>query len=127
METRTAATLDPSRLLRTALEEKTRKNPAFSLRAFARASGISHTVLSLVLSGKRRMSRKAALQLAEYLELEPRRRNALLRHFVARGEKPPADARLFHNRLGIPMLAAKLAIERLERLGLISDGRPTGE
>lgn len=143
---------EPLDLLRQALLERSEKNPAFSLRAFARATGISHTVLSLVLSGKRRLSKKAAAKLADYLELDPEDRLRVMNTFsktkpvepsslsldafsviadwshsaILRLLDSPAndlgaklEARGLARRLGLTILEAKLAIERLQRLDLI--------
>lgn len=58
-------------LLRDELSRRTAKNSRYSLRSFAKSLGLSHTTLSLTLSGKRPLSRKAALQIADRLCLEP--------------------------------------------------------
>ena len=139
---------DPVAVLRTAIEERSQRNPGYSLRAFARASGISHTVLSLVLSGKRPLSKKAALKLADYLELDPESRQNVLKPYESKPtpefstlsldafsvisdwyhyailslmELPDAklDARWIAKRIGISVLDAKMAIERLQRLELL--------
>ena len=144
---------DPQSLLRAALAERCEKNPQYSIRAFARASGISHTVLSLVLSGKRRLSKQATTKLADYLGLDPRHRQALLQsregsaadHFetlpldsfevisdwyhyaiLSLLELPQAqfEARSISKQLGIPILNAKLAMERLQRLSLVEEIAP---
>ena len=147
--------IDPVHLLRASIAERCEKNPQYSIRSFARASGISHTVLSLVLSGKRRLSKKAALKLADFLGLEPTRRQALLKSYSKQSETqfqtlpmdafevisdwyhyailsalelPNAqfDARWMAKQIGISILEAKLAMERLERLNLVArqgDGR----
>ena len=150
--------LEPVELLRSAIMERTEKNPSFSMRAFARATGISHTVLSLVLSGKRPLSEKAALKLADYLELNPEQRQHVLGgyqkskpiefsslsldafsviadwyHYAILSLLDLPDTKLeprsISRRLGITVLEAKLAIERLQRLDLIkqdSEGRWQG-
>lgn len=140
---------EPTALLRAALAERCNKNPQYSIRSFARSSGISHTVLSLVLSGKRRLSKKATAQLADFLELSPDHKNQLMSHFTSFAEPseyqdlsldafevisdwyhyailsalelPDAkwDARWFAKQFGIQVLEAKLAMERLERLQLV--------
>src|SRR4051794_29725601 len=74
----------PRFLLQNELTRRCAKNPRYSLRAFAKALGMSHTVLSLVLSGKRPLSRKAALQVASALELAPAERQRLLEYREAR-------------------------------------------
>ncbi|MES2855815.1 MAG: TIGR02147 family protein [Bdellovibrionota bacterium] len=142
------AQLDPVSLIRATLDERCKKNPGYSLRAFARSSGISHTVLSLVLSGKRTLAKKSAAKLADYLELAPEERNLLLKqqqtpaefdtlsldafntisdwyHYAILSmlELPEAkfEARWISKRIGISILDAKLAIERLQRLGLVEE------
>lgn len=60
---------NPRLLLQRELERRCRDNPRYSLRAFARALEMSPTILSLVLSGKRPLSKKAALKLPNSLHL----------------------------------------------------------
>lgn len=62
----------PRTLLRAELLRRCEKNPKYSLRAFARSLGMSHSVLSLVLSGKRSLSRKATQEIAERLAWNPK-------------------------------------------------------
>ncbi|WP_413291507.1 TIGR02147 family protein [Bdellovibrio sp. HCB337] len=143
--------IDPTELLRKTLADRCAKNPQYSVRAFARATGISHTVLSLVLSGKRPLSKKAALKLADHLELGPKQRLALMAakkkieaddyqtlsldsfevisewyHYAILSllELPEAvfEAKWISQRLGINPLNAKLAMERLQRLSLVEQG-----
>lgn len=57
------------KLLKAELQRRCHENPRYSLRAFARFLGISHTVLSLVFSGKRPLSRRARLLIADRLAL----------------------------------------------------------
>ncbi len=145
--------LDPQQILRAALAERCAKNPQYSIRAFARASGISHTVLSLVLSGKRRLSKQAVAKLADYLGLDPRHRQAVIQsrkgptaeafetlpldtfeviadwyHYAILSllELPGAQfkARWISKQLGIPFLNSKLALERLQRLNLVEEVSP---
>lgn len=47
------------------------RNPAYSLRAFARDLGMSHAYLSLVMNGKRKLSLKRLPYLTQMLELSP--------------------------------------------------------
>ncbi len=60
------------------LTERTRRNPSYSLRAFARSLGVSAPSLSQVLSGKRPLSRKAALRIIDRCELSPEQGKAFL-------------------------------------------------
>ena len=70
---------EPQKILRAELSKRVRKNPKYSLRSFARASGVSHTVLSLVMNGKRPLSRKAAVKLAGFLSLPPEEQSLFTR------------------------------------------------
>lgn len=146
-------TSDPIKLLRETLDERCKSNPQYSIRAFARSSGISHTVLSLVLAGKRRLSKKATERLADYLNLDPVRRKTLLNRYssidetfetlpldsfelisdwyhyaiLSALELPDSklEAKWMSKQIGIKPLQTKLAIDRLQRLGLVeknSDG-----
>ena len=58
-------------ILKNDFTARSRKNPRYSLRAYAKALGISHTVLSLVLAGKRPLSKKAIALISEKLALDP--------------------------------------------------------
>jgi uncharacterized protein (TIGR02147 family) len=78
--------LEPRSLLQSELADRCENNPSYSLRAFAKAIGMDHSVLSRVLSGKRPLSKKAALKVAEILGLDPLQKKALL------------DNRTFKNR-----------------------------
>ncbi len=64
-----------------------KKNPLYSLRAFARDLAVSTTCLSDVLSGKRELSRKNALRVAEKLALSPAETNYLLNELGFRADK----------------------------------------
>lgn len=140
-------------LLRFTLSERCAKNPQYSIRAFAKSSGISHTVLSLVLSGKRKLSKAATQKLADYLELNPRERINLTKstktysdadfqdlsldtfeiisdwyHYAILSllQLPDAkfEAKWIASKLGIKVLSAKLAIERLQKVGLVEETSP---
>ncbi len=71
------ASPDPRQLLKEELVRRSERNPRYSLRAFARSLGMSHTVLSLFLSGKRPLSKKAAIRVASALALSPQEAQAL--------------------------------------------------
>ncbi len=68
----------PKMILREELEKRSSKNPRYSLRAFAKTLGMSHTVLSLILSGKRAVSKKMATRLAEFLDFDPIQKQKLI-------------------------------------------------
>jgi transcriptional regulator with XRE-family HTH domain len=53
--------------LRAELQRRTQLNPRYSMRSFARALDVSHSLLSLVMSGKRSPSRTLLLKLSDLL------------------------------------------------------------
>jgi len=69
------------KLLTRKLSELQAKNPAFSLRAFARRAGLSPATASLILNGKRKISHKLALKICQALMLDPRERAEILKQF----------------------------------------------
>src|SRR4051812_39967317 len=82
MKTTAPATLpfSPRLALQRELARRCTTNAGYSLRAFARALGMSHAGLSLVLSGKRPLSRKAAVRIAPLLDLSTDERLAFVSH-----------------------------------------------
>lgn len=154
----------PARFLKEELGRRMRANPRYSQRAFARQLGLSPGELSEVLQGKRSLSLRSGLKVAQALSLtEEETRQLLLLSQAERSRRlsggalpvpaPAETARpqqltldMFQvvsdwacfailnladctdfdaspaaiaERLGIPRLQAELAIERLERVGLI--------
>ncbi len=83
-------------LIRTRLAERTAKNPRYSLRAFATAAGVSHTVLSLFLTGKRPLSRKSAARLAAFLDLSSEERESLFGATLRGVAAKPTENAAFH-------------------------------
>lgn len=73
METGTADAFLPNhppqsealRILAEEFERRRIRNPRYSMRAFAKAIGISQSQLSLILSGKRRISVRQAMKIAK--------------------------------------------------------------
>lgn len=59
-------------ILRREFALRAARNPRYSLRAFGKSLGISHTVLSLVMSGKRPLSAKSREKVLVALELDPK-------------------------------------------------------
>jgi len=57
--------------LKQELARRCAKNPAYSLRSFAKLLGVSHTSLSQIIAGKRPLTKKTQLQIAEALSLSP--------------------------------------------------------
>ena len=69
------------------LAEKIKKNPQFSLRAFARLVDVSPAVLSRILSGKRKLTFNLATRIADALVLGPIERETLYSFFLNTVEK----------------------------------------
>lgn len=65
--------------LKQMLEERQKRNPNFSLRAFARHLGMSPAQLSQLISGKRPLTQKAAHKISERLDLSPMERLEFMR------------------------------------------------
>lgn len=65
-------------LLRAEIDLRQRKNPAYSLRAFARDLETPAAVMSLVLQGKRPLTAEKALQWSELLKLSGAKKSELL-------------------------------------------------
>lgn len=130
--------------LRQEFHARKHRNAAYSLRAFARALGVSHAGLSQVMSGKRPLTAKSAQKMARALGWSPARLQALLAqseshhreleaetfeviatwyHYVILSllELPPQKplSAWIARRLGIPQPEARRALARLARLGLI--------
>ena len=88
METNTIHSSESSskHWLENLLEEKTKKNPQFSLRAFARLVEVSPAVLSRVLSGKRKFTFNLAVRIADALVLAPTERELLYSFYLTHNE-----------------------------------------
>lgn len=153
------------KLLLAKFSEGRSRNPAYSLRAFSRRIGLSPTSTSLILNGKRQVSRKLAEKLCHKLMLDPHQRSNLLKSFglqtvdaadaddsehgaapnplqleadqfrlisdwyyygilsliKTRGFK--SDPAWISRRLGISLKETADALERLERLGILVQGK----
>ncbi|HEX4923666.1 MAG TPA: TIGR02147 family protein [Bdellovibrionales bacterium] len=73
--------VQPRLLLQREFAQRCERNPRYSLRAFARSLGLSHSTLSMVLTGKRRLSRKMFSQVAPSLHLTETEKSAVSRYF----------------------------------------------
>jgi uncharacterized protein (TIGR02147 family) len=65
-------------VLNQAFHDLKAKNPRLSNRYFARKIGISSGALSEIMKGKRKVSEKLALRIAERLQLDPKAKSALM-------------------------------------------------
>lgn len=69
---------DLASYLRKEFAESQARNPAYSIRAFARKLGIGFGSLSMVLAGKRQLSPKSATRILDQLAAAPEVRTAIL-------------------------------------------------
>jgi len=69
-------------LLAKELAERHRKNPAFSLRAYAKLIGVSAPTLSRILSGKRSLSLKMAKKMLSRMGISPDQKEDFLKSLV---------------------------------------------
>jgi uncharacterized protein (TIGR02147 family) len=93
------AQLTIQNILRASLVDRQTKNPAFSLRSFAKKLGMSPSAISEILAGKRRVSIKLATRILDRLAAPPEERQSVLDKFQA-ATKPGASAE--SNQLSAP-------------------------
>lgn len=67
------------------LANRARRNPAYSLRSFSKSLGISAPSLSQIISGKRTLSRGAALKIIERCAMSPEQAQAFLASSLGEG------------------------------------------
>jgi uncharacterized protein (TIGR02147 family) len=75
------------KLLQRKFSEMQASNPKYSLRAFSRKVGLNPGALSGILNGKRNVSSKLAVRIAEKLVLDPQERSELFSQFRVLGYK----------------------------------------
>lgn len=78
--------------LQNLLQEKTKRNPQFSLRAFARLVEVSPAVLSRILNGKRKMTFALAVRIADALKMGPMERETLYSFYLSETDRPRTDS-----------------------------------
>lgn len=71
-----------SKVLLETLDSKKQKNSQYSLRTFASHLGVNSGILSQILKGKRRISKKQALKFIESLDLNERQKEEILEPFL---------------------------------------------
>lgn len=125
-----------------ALKRKQAKNSSYSLRALARDCGVSHSFLSLIANGKKKMPRHLELILTENKIVPVKKKQkstdeyfqlsldqfhliskwyhfALLELLTLKNAK--TSPQWLSKKIGVPLFEVKLALERLERLGYLSN------
>jgi len=156
------AQLEIRKLMRQDLLEAQLKNPAYSLRAFARKLDLYSSALSEILNGKRQITLSVAEKILDRMGVAPEERGRILKNFQGTTRKRKSKAKndiqtsakefvqlnmdQFHvvsdwqyfavlsladtdnfkgspewvaQRLNIKPQDARIALERLERLGLL--------
>lgn len=153
MENTTANHLEQFRgALQREFIERSQKNPAYSLRAFARQLGIDQSFLSKVLKGTRQITPKLVATIGPKLGLKPTQVKSIFTqgtaampnflsladdefdvlsmwyHFaiieLTKTDDFDQDPQWIASRLGIHVQEVRDALERLERLGFVrSNGK----
>lgn len=77
--------------LRFEFSKRVQVNPRYSLRSFARQLGVSHTLLSLILNGRRAASKNLIEALAERFNYPPEKVDLLRRNWLERS-RPESGA-----------------------------------
>ena len=148
-------TTDFRKYLQTELLQRCKKNPSYSLRAFAKSLDVDPSTLSKILKGKRPLGSKLIVQLGARCGLKPGDLKPYFQDEVAAGSTPShsfeqialdrfaiiADwyhfailelmtvkgfepsAKWIARSLGISVVEANMAIERLQRAGFIEIGK----
>ena len=82
--------------IRSEFEILQRKNPAFSMRAFAKKLQLSPSALSEIIGGKRKISKKMALRILDRMQVEPTEIESLVSQFgpPKKGVVEPASSKL---------------------------------
>ena len=106
-------------VLRSEFDRRLARNPRYSMRAFARTLGVSHSTLSRFFAGRRRLTARAIRRIGGKLDIDveahcsaenDRALLALLAHPAFR-----ASSRWIATMLGIPIDDVNLSLQRLVR------------
>ncbi len=90
---------NPRRIwLENLLAERIQANPSYSLRSFSNRVGVSPSVLSRVLSGKRSLTFKLALRIADALSFGPEDREHLIKLFSNKKKAETESSKLRKTR-----------------------------
>jgi uncharacterized protein (TIGR02147 family) len=115
--------LTPAEILKQALQEKQRKNPAYTMRAAARDAGVTSGFMSMVLSGKKRLTFKRAVQFAQLLKIDGASSDLLLRAVALESTTDSACRAYLANALGgdSARQQQEYAVLELDRFRTLSD------
>ena len=139
-------------LLQKEFVKRCKRNPAYSMRAYASFLEIDQSLLSKIMRGERSISKENSRRLGFKLGLGPAEVNVLLKksptterylpldddsfnliadwyHFaileLIKTRSCKSDIKLMAKKLGIHVEEARTAIERMQRMGLIRQDRNT--
>lgn len=137
--------------LRTDLMDRCKKNPRYSMRAYANFLGVQSSFLSKLLSGQRSITKRTIIKFSTPLALSPKQKTAFLNskigameHMVPISEEIfkvvsewyhfailelftvkrfEPSSKYISRRLGISRITTIDALRRLERLGWIKENK----
>jgi uncharacterized protein (TIGR02147 family) len=113
--------MDYRSFLTQVFEKKVRQNPRYSLRAFARDSGMSPSRLSEVFSGKGQLSKKSALRVVDKLKLTQNDRSLFLDLVVSEIATDPMQRMVASKRAETKVLSRKKSLLDLKSFELVAD------
>jgi uncharacterized protein (TIGR02147 family) len=115
--------LQSGEILKQVIQQKTRKNPAYSLRAAARDLNVTPGYLSLITTGKKRLSFERALQFSQFLKMDETRGELFLRAVALESMKSPACRAFLENTLSDDdaVRAREFATLELDRIRILSE------
>lgn len=96
-------------LLTVEFQRRTRRNPRYSMRAFARSLALHHTTVLRLVHGTRRPSARLVMRLARHLDLSPDELSSLLQREAA--DRVIAAAQLPDFRADCRWIAMKTGLE----------------
>jgi uncharacterized protein (TIGR02147 family) len=110
---------DVKSFLREELVERMKKNPSYSMRAFARNLGIAPSMLGAVLTGQRKLSEEKVIQISQTLELDEKETTylrLLCRFEATKSQNLKADLLKELNRIHSKTHATHLDIEHFRMI-----------
>lgn len=107
--------------LKTVLSERVKKNPSYSLRAFATALGLSSGGLSRILKGEKNLSLERASQIASKLNLSSAEAEYFVLLVQANNAKTPELRETFLERLNSVRPGGKIFDLSVDHFKVISD------
>lgn len=115
--------LQASEILKEVIQAKARKNPSYSLRAAARDLGVTPGYLSLITTGKKRLSFERAMQFSQFLKMDEVRSELFLRAVALEATKNSACRAYLENSLSnvAGVQAREFATLEMDRFRILSE------